>query len=486
VAACESGERAKKGAFRPSFKAAPCPPDVLPQIADFRSCGYVTVLEDRSKPEGPTVRLFVTRVEPPSGHPRPDPMLRLGHDLAWQPDYGGIAPLADRVNREVVILDERGVGHSEPSLSCPEVDTLRSSALGVSTGNPRLLPTLLDAVRACRGRLVRAGVELSAYNLAEMAADVEDVRIALGIGRWNLQTGGTWSTVLFEVMRRYPEHVRTVTFDSPDVPQVDLLTEAIIGTRYAMANLARACRRAPACQRAFPDLEGALRNDLLRLRQAPARVHAGNQELTVLDSTMIRLIRGWLSATELLPTLPSAIYSLQAEARRGGGTLASLIADQPVLSLGYAGLGPRTAFSYGTFYSVLCHDELPFVDRQVLRELAGDDPWYADAYVNNPYFDVCERWDVGKAATDPHRLVTSDIPTLLAVGQFDAFAPLPLVQEAAERLSTSWVVEIPDWGHNVFGSECALAIRNAWIDDPSSPPDTSCTADMNTIEFEEP
>ena len=107
-----------------------------------------------------------------------------------------------------------------------------------------------------------------------------------------------------------------------------------------------------------------------------------------------------------------------------------------------------------------------------------------DAYVSSPFVDACERWDVGRAARDPHELVISDTPTLIAVGRFDPFSPLPLVQQTARGLTESWVVEISSWGHRVFHLECPQAIRNGWIDDPTSPPDTSCIAGMNEIEFE--
>lgn len=468
--------------FRPTFTMVPCPHDVLPEIPQLRSCGYVTVLQDRTRPNGRTVRLFLTRVRPASGDAGPDPMLRLGHDLAWQPNYEGIAPLANRVDREVIILDLRGVGHSEPSLACPEVKSLRSSSPGVSAGDPELVHRFVDAVGSCQRRLVADEIDLSAYNLAEMAADVEDTRVALAIQEWNLQTGGTWSTVLFEVMRRFPEHVRTVTFDSPDVPDVDLFTEAIVGTRYAMHQVAGTCSRDRSCRRAYPNLEDMLRNDLIRLRRKPALIRIGDNELTIRDSTLIRLLRQWISGG-LLQSVPSILYSLN---HRGGLPIAAdTIAGSPPLADGYTRVaeeGPDT-FSEGAFYSVICHDELPFVDRRALLDLAGDEPWYMDAYVNSPYGHVCSHWGVGRAPLDPHRPVRSEIPTLLLVGRFDPFAPLTLVRKTAATLSTSWVVEIPNWSHNVFQTSCALEIRNGWIDHPTSPPDTTCIGNLDRMEF---
>jgi pimeloyl-ACP methyl ester carboxylesterase len=217
----------------------------------------------------------------------------------------------------------------------------------------------------------------------------------------------------------------------------------------------------------------------------------------------VRWVRQWL-ATRTTPSTVLTVMShlpddatqailstLGEETLEQNDLLAAWAADQLTLNLGYAGPGyGSSVFSEGTFFSVICHDELPFVDRKALRELATGEPWFEDAYVDSPYLEVCERWDVGQAPSDPHQLVRSDIPTLIMVGT-DPFSPFPLVEEAARGLTTGWVVKYPSWGHNPFTSdlpgsteECAWAIRASWIDAPTAPPDTSCIADINPIEFE--
>jgi pimeloyl-ACP methyl ester carboxylesterase len=472
-------------------------------MPDFRSCGYVTVLEDRSEPEGETVRLFVTLVKPPSADASTDPMVTLGYDLGGQPNYEALAAMAERVHRDVFILDPRGVGHSQPSLSCPEVQALRTSSPAISTGDPRLLPVFVDAAGSCHDRLVGDGIDLSAYNLAEMAADVEDVRTALSIDRWTLAMRGASSTVGFEVMRRYPEHIRAAYFDSPDTPEVDLFSEAIIGTRYAIGRLSEACGKDRTCKRAFPDLERKLRHDLLALHRRPARIRTAEGQLRFLDTTLVRWVRQWLGTSTTPSTVPAVlshlpdepsqaiVSALPDEASEQDDPVAIWAADQLTLNLGYAGPyagSDPQVFSDGMFFSVVCHDELPFVDRKGLRELAAGEPWFEDAYLDSPYLEICERWDVGQAPSDPHEVVASDIPTLIVVGTADPFSPLPLVEEAAHGLTTGWVVKYPSWGHNPFSSdlpgsteECAWAIRAGWIAVPTAPPDTSCIADVDPI-----
>jgi hypothetical protein len=41
-------------------------------------------------------------------------------------------------------------------------------------------------IQACRDRLAASGVDLAAYNSTENAADIAELRVALGIGTWNV------------------------------------------------------------------------------------------------------------------------------------------------------------------------------------------------------------------------------------------------------------------------------------------------------------
>jgi len=137
-----------------------------------------------------------------------------------------------------------------------------------------------------------------------------DVRTALDIDEWNLSIRGTSSTVGFEVMSRYPEHIRSVYFDSPDPPEVDLFTEAVIGIRYAIARLSEACGNDSRCKRAFPDLERTLRHDLLALHRRPGHIRTADGELTLRDTTLVRWVRQWLATATTPRPRPSPRSSL--------------------------------------------------------------------------------------------------------------------------------------------------------------------------------
>ncbi len=199
--------------------------------------------------------------------PLADPVL-VADDIGERPGWAGNAGLAQRVNREVILLDQRGLGLSEPNLACPEVSSLTEELIGSRLSDPATRRDLGSAVAVCRSRLVGSGIDLSEYNLEENAADIEDLRQALGIAHLNLTAHGTASRILLEVVRRFPQHIRAVVLDTPQFPQASDSIETIQGTQEALGHLFADCASQAACHRRFPDLR---RRDAAGDR--PARSH---------------------------------------------------------------------------------------------------------------------------------------------------------------------------------------------------------------------
>jgi pimeloyl-ACP methyl ester carboxylesterase len=409
-------------------------------------------------------------------------------DLGKAPGYAGFAPGAQRFNRELILVDQRGTGHSEPNLACPEMERLGERLVGARLSDREVRADLQSAAQACHDRLTGAGIDLSAYNLGEMAADAEDARQALGIPRWNISAYGSASRIALEVVRRFPDRVRAMWFDSPQFPQMDELTLGISGTRYALGQIFADCAVDPSCSRRFPDLSNALRKALVRLDEEPVTVTvadspaaeaAGHPIRVMVDGgAFLRAVRAMVSHNYLgmARGVPALIYrALDGDV----WVVAYLLSEEP-LCLGYQPVCDAEPIVQGALLSILCHDEVPFVEASRLRGMAGSDPGFQDAYVASPYLDVCEVWDVGEATSVAHRPVSSDIPMLIYVGGYDAYSPLPVAEEAVASLSGSFLIDVPYQGHNVLGGahECYRNLRNAWIEDPTSAPYTGCIEDV--------
>jgi len=77
-----------------SFEAAACPPEVSVVSVAPISCGYVTVPEDRSEPDGRSVRIFVFRIPPLSAETGP-PVLYVGGEIGFSFDYTNVNDVAE-------------------------------------------------------------------------------------------------------------------------------------------------------------------------------------------------------------------------------------------------------------------------------------------------------------------------------------------------------------------------------------------------------
>jgi pimeloyl-ACP methyl ester carboxylesterase len=115
---------------------------------------------------------------------------------------------------------------------------------------------------------------ISPFDLREMAADAEDLRIALRIDSWSVMALGTASRILLEYMREYPDHVRAAVLDSPEWPGVDPFIESVVSTRHAIAALVASCEASRRCRRFTPGLRAEIHEVEQRLGARPFEADA--------------------------------------------------------------------------------------------------------------------------------------------------------------------------------------------------------------------
>ena len=169
----------------PRFEPAPCPKLAGAEELAKASCGYLVVPENRSRPNGRTIRLMVAKYPARSPEKRPDPVVY----LAGGP--GDIAPLevngfiaADFIrDRDIVVMSQRGTMFSEPALTCAATDDFDRELLGLRFYSEATERAHLAATEACQRELAATGADLSAYNSTESAADFADLRKVLGYCR---------------------------------------------------------------------------------------------------------------------------------------------------------------------------------------------------------------------------------------------------------------------------------------------------------------
>ena len=448
------------------FHAAACPFTPATGVVEGRDvrCGYVTVPEDHASPSGRTIQLAVAIFK--SGNPvsLPDPILVLnGGPGTPLLEYSGpgltpaiIAGQWSR-NRDLVLLDQRGVGYSRPSLDCTENATMPQASN-------------LERVAACRARLSGAGVNLNDYNTIQNAEDIHDVVHALGYQQVNLD-GVSYATRLeLTVMRLYPQDVRTALLDSTSPPQVDIDSGFPAATQSGFDTLFQGCAANSYCNQTYPRLHEVFAQLVSDMNQHPVTLHGTDPATgkpataTITGDDVINGVRDALYDTSLIPMLPQLIYQL---ANHDYSSVASM-SQQAQANQGSSSVG--MALSVSCSESTLTAQDIPAAVQPVETETRN---YYVTTLQTD--YAVCKTWNVQPVPAAQRQPVTSAIPTLIYAGAYDPTTPPAYGKLAASTLSNSHFYQFPGVGHVVLGtSPCANTIYQAFVDKPNQAPDATC------------
>jgi pimeloyl-ACP methyl ester carboxylesterase len=468
-------------AYRPVFEPSGCafaiPAGANPQ------CGYLLVPENRARPGSPTIRLAVAIFPSRSASPAPDPVIYLSGgpgssalELAGYMFRQGLDPLLE--TRDLIFFDQRGTGYSEPVLDCPERQQEAGRLLAGGLSASEKEQVIVDAFQRCRDRLSAGGIDLTAYTSAAIAADVDDLRRALGYAQVNLYGVSYGTRLALTVMRDFPRLVRSVVLDSTLPPQVNLYTSLAPNAERAFDVLFDRCAANASCGAAYPDLKTVFYDlvDRLNADPLPVIVRSGGVDFEVLvdGGLLVDVLFVGLYNPPVIATMPQMIYNMN----QGDPSIL-----QERLGLYF---DPSTAL--GMQMSVICAEELPFGSPEEAFSLAeGLQPQIAGFFPGSiqPLFAVCQMW--GAAAPDPreNQAVSSDIPTLILAGEFDPVTPPDWGRMAAASLTRSYFYEFPANGHWVTrSSPCALSMMFAFLEDPGQAPRDGCITEIGELDFQ--
>ncbi len=462
------------------FQPAPCPfPLGAGQIEGGTvSCGFVMVPEERGGPAGPPIRLAVAVFKARNAASAP-PLLFLGGGPGttvldrFGPVITGSLAHDLTAGHDLILFDQRGLGFSQPSLACQELTDLKYQRLGLHVSRAEETEGTVQASLRCRDRLLRAGIDLAAYTTAASAADVDDIRRALGyatVDLWGLSYG---TRLALTVMEMYPNTVRAAVLDSTMPPQVTHLVEILGNIERAFRLLFNGCAADRACAAAYPNLEATFYQLVAELNVTPLRYQAQHPRTGTVHTVVLTgdgLVNSLFEAlyhTDLIPFLPLAAASL----RQGDTTLLTLAADRLVFDDGH---------SLGMHYSVQCAEEANLTNPvQVAAARRRVRPEIGDVFTQETYFRTCAAWGAAHLSPRIKTPVVSTIPTLILAGQYDPTTPPDFGRMAGRTLRNSFVFEFPGVGHYVGGgSPCAHAIMLQFLNNPTRRPDAGCIAHM--------
>ena len=410
-------------------------------------CGYLEVPENPEEPDGRTIRLHVAVGEAGSQTPAQDPLFFFagGPGQAASETWVMIRNALRKVrkDRDIVMVDQRGTGQSNP-LQC------RSQAMTDLDATIDYAQITLEAER-CRDSLE---ADPRFYTTTVAMQDIDAVRRAMGYEQINL-LGVSYGTRAAQVyLRQFPETVRSVVLDSVVPMQLALGQEHAPMLDEAVQKVLAACSQDADCESRFPNQAGALSDLLADLRAQPrelALTHPVTGEvenLTITAETLAVAIRFLSYTSESQAMLPLLIHEAVTT-----GDLTRLAAQAMLVMDNLT-----ESLSRGMELSVMCSEDYPFLN------LGADqsDTILGDIMLRG-FEAQCSVWPAGVVPDGFHDPVRSDVPVLLLSGERDPVTPPQYGDQVAETLENSLHLVAQGQAHSVMRHRCLQDVVSAFI-----------------------
>lgn len=431
-------------------------------------CTRVEVFEDRAAAEGRVIRLNVAVLPALGTDPKPDPLFLLNGGPGGAAT--ALATLAKvqlrriREDREIVLVDQRGTGDSNP-LDCNDVDA-DSTYFQLGDFPYQVLQDCLAGLDA----------DPRLYTTSIAADDLDDVRAALGYEQINLWGGSYGTRAALVYLRRHEPRVRSVILDGLAPPAIRLPLHVGEDAQRAMNKVFEHCEAAVDCARAFPALRSKYDELVARLETPETVVETHPRtgqsvEIPVTRDGVVLLLRMALydaDATRLLPLIIDRAHA---------GDYAPIMALADPMNDAVS-----EQMSIGLLFSVLCAEDMAFIDDDERASIANEP--FLGSYVLDTWGGVCDFWPRAEVPAAYHDPVVSDKPVLLLSGDLDPVTPPRWGDMTAEHLSNSLHVVVPGAAHGTAAFGCVQRAMRQFLDDASVDNlDVTCVDDIQRPQF---
>jgi len=426
-------------------------------------CATFPVPENRTDPHSRLIRLKLAVLRSRAQVDSKDMLVFLAGGPG-QAATDSAATVADalralRSHRNVLLLDQRGTGGSNP-LQCKEPDDTSDATEDDSLDADRMRAAASD----CLKQLSRHA-DPRYYTTTIAAQDLEDVRKALGAPQFDL-IGVSYGTRLAQqYVMHYPAGVRSVVLDSAVPNTVALGQDFARNLDDALKAQFARCTAQPACKRQFGDPD----QTLYQLRDA---LRANPHQVSFRDPQTYKTVKRVLNENALASVVRMFAYTPQTAAllplsidSAAHGDVGPLLGQAKVLSGDLSELAGS-----GMQYSVMCSEDV-----DLLRPRKQDAGTILGTQMIDAMKAICSVWPRGSRPADFHAPLQTDKPVLLLAGQYDPVTPPRYAEEIARGLPNARVLVLKGQAHSVMAAGCTPRLIQHFVEklDPKTL-DASC------------
>jgi len=468
------------------FREAPCPfalPEGLVLGENFKF-GYVTVPEFHNNPNGKTIEVAVAIFPSTSDNPSPDPLVFNTGGPGESNMDNFIPPLAVRHSgrlgelvlpyRDAVVIELRGLRYAKPNLISDELTKARNDMMDKDLNYDEILAIQIHALQETRDRFTREGVNLSAFNNVETAADIAMIMTNLGYERFNLFGSSAGTLLAQHIIRDYPDRVRCAVLNAGvpiGTPVANMVPEVI----SSLNRIFDKCEGDSDCSSVYPNLEDRFLNFLDSLNESPITIPV---DVPGKDEKLNYVFNGHRFASMIMllmyfnPQVPFIIDQIMSGdysfvdmvvgLQASMNTFADILGYSVFLSEGGTFTHSDTKIdpAYSTFSKgVTC------------MGLGGEYLLGVDTIFNISKLD--------SKIIEPQK--QSDVPRRVLNGLYDPVIPISYDEILKNRFKNCYVYRFDGIAHSPvdFAEKCAISMFFEFIDDPSKEPESSCVEEYH-------
>ncbi|HEX6426609.1 MAG TPA: alpha/beta fold hydrolase [Niastella sp.] len=423
--------------YVPKIESCPC--FVKVDSALISTCGYLIVPENRRKPAGRTVKLPFVYVKKTVSDSNVTLYTTGGPGFSTIANFKGISARSDYLQfGGFIMFDQRGSKKSTPCLDCPEVNAASIKAYKENLSKDSLE---LEAIKQCRKRLVAEGIDLSAYNTIESAADINDLRKALHIDSLNLLGMSYSGGLMLTVAKNHPEGVRSLILNSPLPGYANYEEDALFNINEALNQVFDNCETDSTDKTVYGTLRERFHRyftDITDKRFTISYTEKGRAQKMVINYTKNELLDAILNRLNRsqLKTVPFVMNELI------NGRHDMYVKE--ILDDVFKG---NQSLSHGMRYSIYCSEQIAYASKGLVKKQDTIIPWLARFAFNNVNHDICDCWKVKPEPATAKMPVYSNIPAFIAAGDADPWCR-PFYNRLIKRyMPNSQLLIVHNQGH---------------------------------------
>ena len=458
-----------------------CPVEIPIELLESGkfSYGYMKVPEIAANPDGRTIELAVAVFKCQAESSTHEPLVLCAGgpgssniDTFVPALTGGLGKLFLN-NRDVVVIESRGLKYSRPNLILPGFEELQISLLDKNLTADETIDLYLDKVKSSYDQYTEDGVNLSAFNSLEISNEIAYVMDKLEYPKFSM-FGTSYGTMVAQyLLMNHSDRLAavvmngTMDFNRGGYHMHTSLVETL-------DSIFEKCRNDPSLNKAYPDLKSRFLELIKRLNEHPETIEAqyagdGKTYEIALNGSRLSL---WLFHQMYANTqIPLTIHKLVS------GDYSEIIKSPGMIF-------PLPDFSMGLSLCVFLSEtpdikpeDIP-VDGEYSDLIKGTATTWFTPYFWNQAKDI---WKVDAMPAD--KSFTTDVPILMFSGEMDYLCLPSYAKEFAAKQKNAHLYIFKGVAHSPIDvGECGIMMMKQFLDNPAEAPDGSCV-DKFTHEY---